>query len=265
MRWFTVVTLAALLVVSGVSVTAIAQEEPTAPGAKFAGVVGVQGAEVEGEVADRALDERLSRADSNTSKAAVIATEQERLSEKLDRLERREERLRAARANGSVSEGAYRAQMAELAAESRALERRANRTATVARGLPTEVLRDRGINVSAIERLRTNAADLSGGDTAAIAREIAGEGVGSELGGPPARAENETADRGPPGGDDSEDSRQGDDADAGRDQTSTETARDGSGEGERTDSAATTEDGSRKGGSTETPTPGGPGDDGGGY
>ena len=54
---------------------AVTQGTSVAPGQQFAGVVGVQGAEVRNSVQDRALAVRLEMASTNESTAAVVARE----------------------------------------------------------------------------------------------------------------------------------------------------------------------------------------------
>jgi hypothetical protein len=162
------------------------------PGATFAGVIGVQEAEVDSEVAERALSRQFGAAETNGSKARVVAEQQEQLDERLDRLEAEKARLDRAYENGSIGQGQYQARLAALAAEIRALERRANRTATVAESLPAEALREHGANVSRVRSIAQQANRTGGGEVAEAARKIAGESVGNGLG-PPNGSE-----RGPP-------------------------------------------------------------------
>mgnify|MGYP000616264146 CR=1 FL=1 len=60
-----------------------------APGAKLAGVVAVQGAEINGEVASRAFGQRVAAAATNDSKAAVVAAELNTSQERLETLRAR--------------------------------------------------------------------------------------------------------------------------------------------------------------------------------
>ncbi|MFB6159546.1 MAG: hypothetical protein ABEJ61_00010 [Haloferacaceae archaeon] len=188
--------VALVLVVAAVPAGGLAQssaDAAVAPGERLAGVVGVQGAEIEGAVAERTFAQRMQRADTNASKAAVVADRLNRTRERLAALERREERLRRARANGSISRGQYRARMAQVAAEVRVVERALNTTAATGRQLPNETLRAHGVDAAAIERLRSQAANLTGPEVAAIARGIAGPDVGGPPSGVPA-----AGNRGPP-------------------------------------------------------------------
>lgn len=159
-----------------------------APGERFAGVVGVQGAEVEGEVDARALEERFAGAESDGARAAVVAETMAEGRDRLDELERRRDRLRAARANGTISEGEYRARTARLAAESRSLQRRLDRTADASREVPDAALRERGVDRAELDRLRRAAGNLTGPEVAAIARGIAGGDRGQPAAFPPGRA-----------------------------------------------------------------------------
>lgn len=166
--------------------------ESVAPGARLAGVVGVERAAVRGELSERAFERRVAVAGSNASRAQVIGAEVESLQQRLDELEARETQLRAAYENGSLSTGEYRARMAQLHAEQRALQRLANRTGQAAAALPAETLAANGVNVTAIRQLRADAANLTGPEVSEIARSIAGKRAGQGLGpddaGPPAFA-----------------------------------------------------------------------------
>jgi hypothetical protein len=146
-----------------------------APGERLSGVVGVQRAELDGEVESRAFGLAVARADSDEARAALIAEKVEETRERVVNLSERREALREARANGSMSQGEYAARMAELAARSGNVERTANETADAAEGLPADLLESKGVNASAIEDLRENARNLTGEEVSELAREIAGE------------------------------------------------------------------------------------------
>lgn len=166
-----------------------ANESATTAGEQLSGVIGVQGAEVEGDMADRSLSNRLEQARGPNQTAAVVASEYESADERLAELRDRKAALEAARENGSISQGEYRARTATLVAEISVVERLANRTASVAAGLPAAALEARGVDAAAIQRLAGDARNLTGPEVAAIARSIAGPGVGRPVGVP----------RGPPG------------------------------------------------------------------
>lgn len=161
------------------------------PGAQFAGVLGVQQAELSGEIEERTYGQRVAAAASNRSKAAVVANQSELLQQRLDSLQEQRESLRAARRNGSIDQGTFAARMVTLNARSETLQRLANRTATTAQGLPAEALAAKGVNVTAIRTLQSEARTLTGPEVAAIARSIAGPNVGKPIGRP--------ASAGPPG------------------------------------------------------------------
>jgi hypothetical protein len=170
-----------------------------APGERVAGVVDVGEAEVEHEVEARALGHAFDRADSNASKAAVLATTVEDIDDRLGALEERRAALQRAHENGSLSDGRYRAEIAGVAARISAVQDLANRTGRAATGLPTDVLEANGVNVTAIETLRSQAGNLTGPEVAAIAEDIAGKNAGRGFGpgdrGPPAARPGS----GPPG------------------------------------------------------------------
>jgi len=155
------------------------------PGARFAGAIGVQGATLSGDLESRAFQHRLERAESEDAKAGVVAERAEQSEQRLADLRAELDDLRAARANGSISYGAYAARTARIHARLNAVQRVANDTETAARGLPDEALARHGVNVSAVETLRERAANASGPEVANIARGIGG--------GEPDRFENRTA------------------------------------------------------------------------
>jgi len=151
-----------------------------APGERLSGVVGVQEAEIDGEVDSRSFGLAVARAADNESKAALIAARVNETERELGNLSERREQLREARQNGSMSQGQYAARMAELAARTQNVERTANDTANASRGLPADLLESKGVNVTAIETLRTQARNLSGGEVSEIARSIAGDRRGGQ-------------------------------------------------------------------------------------
>jgi hypothetical protein len=181
------------------------------PGATLAGVVSAQGAEVESEVDERAFDSRLNASGSNRSKAAVLATRQAELSERLGTLRNRSVELQRAHENGSIGESRYRAAVTALAAQATALQRQANRTDSVARDLPRAELEAAGVNVTALDRLRHSAGGLSGAETSRIAHSIAGRDVGHSVG------RDRRPDHAGPPEDRGRDGRSGEDASGDRD------------------------------------------------
>ena len=195
--------------------------------ARLMGTVGVTEAEVEGEVERRAFDIAVARAASNDSKVGVVASQFNRTRERLRELRERRAELNASYENGSMSESAYQARVATLAAQVNETETMINETHEESAGLPEERLEAKGINATAIQRLRTNASNLTGPEVSRIARSIAGPPEGVERGPPEDRGpdrdeadenETETDDRrGPP-----EDVEQGPDRDE-ADENETET------------------------------------------
>lgn len=157
-----------------------------APGERLAGVVGVGKAEVGGEVSARAFGYAYANASTNRSRAALIGRQVGDLNQRLFTLRERQRDLRQARENGSISEGRYRAEMAQIVAQVRAVNRLTNESETAARGLPANQLQRHGVNATAIQRLRANAGELTGPEAAALARSIAGPRAGSGMSrGPP--------------------------------------------------------------------------------
>ena len=219
----TSITLAGLLLVATVAVPLAAASivssggaqadtdsragnESIKPGERFAAAVGVQNAEIEGDVSQRAFTARIENAETNETKAAVIAEQLEATETRLRKLERRLEELNESRRAGELSEGRYRAEVATVVAEMRTIERRTTVAETAAAELPKDVLADHGVDVQSIRSLRERAGELGGPETAAVARSIAGTDVGRSIGtdrepGDPSDAANETrTDEGGAGG-----------------------------------------------------------------
>lgn len=201
-RLITVVVTAVVLVgTAGAVPAALAQSTPQppptasppadgnttiAPGERLAGVVGVGRAEVAGEVSARAFGFAVASARTNRSRAALVGQQVGDLDRELATLRERQRELQRAHANGSISDGRYRAEMAQTVARVRAVERLTNRTENASQGLPAELLRRNGVNATAIHRLRINAHRLTGPEVAAIARSIAGPRAGGPMArGPP--------------------------------------------------------------------------------
>jgi len=150
----------------------------TSPGERLSGVVGVQGAELEGEVETRSFGLRVARAASDDARAAVVRDQLGEVREGVETVQQRKAALQEARANGSMSEGEYRARVSELAVRGGTVAELANRTSETAGSLPTAVLEANGVNATAIQRLQQAAGSLTGPEVAAIARSIAGPSVG---------------------------------------------------------------------------------------
>ncbi|MEF8891510.1 MAG: hypothetical protein V5A31_09360 [Haloferacaceae archaeon] len=226
--------------------------------ARLMGTVGVTEAEVEGEVERRAFGIAVSRAASNDSKVGVVASQFNRTRERLRELRERRAELNASYENGSMSESAYQARVATLAAQVNETETMINETHEESAGLPEERLEAKGINATAIQRLRTNASNLTGPEVSRIARSIAGPPEGVERGPSEDRGpdrdeadenETETDDRrGPP-----EDVEQGPDRDeADENETETDDRRDppediAGGDGSDADDGNETETDDRRG------------------
>lgn len=156
-------------------------DDRPAPGARLAGVVAVQGAEVESEVETRAFGLRVASAASNDSRADVVAERVGALRERTATLRERRQALVEARQNGTISQARYRAEMAALAARTTALGHQLNQTETASRDLDAALLEERGVDASAIDSLRTDARNLTGPEVAEIARSIAGRDAGGGL------------------------------------------------------------------------------------
>jgi len=171
------------------------------PGEQLSGVVGVQNAELDGDLSDRTFGIQIANASTDAAKAEIVDDRLAELKAQLEANDADLEELEEAREAGEISEGEYRSQVATAATETNNTERAAGQTANTTNELPEDVLADRGINVTAIQELRTNASELGGPETAEIARSIAGNAsaVASEPGPPDTVPGNGTPADGAPG------------------------------------------------------------------
>jgi len=162
-----------------------------APGERLSGVIGVQNAEFEGELESRTFGIKVAKAASADAKAEVVATQLNQSQERLEELNQTLTELRQARENGSISQGQYAARVAEARTKLNNVQTMANETLNASQGLPEDVLRRNGVNVTAIETLKQKASQLSGPEVAKIAQTIAGPDSGSTPG--DTRAGNRTS------------------------------------------------------------------------
>ncbi|WP_416840272.1 hypothetical protein [Haloferax sp. DFSO52] len=164
---------------NGTAANSTANETP--PGQKLSGVIGVQGSETDGELERRTFETRFEKANSNASKAAVIAGQVETVRDRLADLEQRKTELEAARENGSLSEGTYRVKMTRVVADIERTKSMLNRTADAATTVPAADLEAKGVDTEELDTLRSSANELTGPEVSAIARDLAGENPGKGL------------------------------------------------------------------------------------
>ncbi|WP_144920257.1 hypothetical protein [Halorubrum salsamenti] len=186
--------------------TAVAQDDPAAtnetgegnettngtdisPGERLSGVIGVQQAEISGEVDSRAFEVALNRTETPEERAELIAERLNGTEERLTEIERRQRELRERRDAGELSQGGFAARMAETGARAETIKREANRSADVARELPQAARENRRLDEERLNEVRQRASEASGPEVAAVARGVAGDDVGgplaSERRGPP--------------------------------------------------------------------------------
>lgn len=173
--------------------------ESIAPGQQVSAVVNVGQAELETDVAERSFGQAMKNADSPDERAKLVKQRLEELDRDVDALEERLADLQAARENGSLSEGAYKARVTSVAAQLQGESRLANATAAAGADLPADVRDANGVNVTAIKQLQQRAADLGGQEVADIARQIAGPNAGHPTGPPASVPATTDGEPGPPG------------------------------------------------------------------
>lgn len=138
-----------------------ASADAVAPGAQLAGAIGAQGATVDGALESRAFDHALAAMHSNASKARLVASRQAALSERVDALADRRAALVAAHRNGTLSDGAFAARLAALAARGQSASALADRAAAAADALPASVRTDHGADPQALRATGSRARSLA--------------------------------------------------------------------------------------------------------
>ncbi|MBS3760994.1 hypothetical protein [Halodesulfurarchaeum sp.] len=156
----------------------------TKPGLHLAASVAVQQQELQGEIEHRSFGLEVAAAATNDSKAQVLNRTQEHLESRLTELEQEQAQMNASLANGTISESQYQVGMSALVTKTSNLERMANSTSQTAETLSNETLEANGVNATALMHIRTQAHNMTGPETAAMARQIAGNNVGMPMGPP---------------------------------------------------------------------------------
>jgi hypothetical protein len=168
-----------LVAVLGLALPAVAQDGPTAGnestqsdnatvdnvtmGQSISGFMQSTAAGTESDV-DQGLYQAQYETANESDRPALVENRTDRLEGRLAAVEQRIERLRERRED--MNPTAYRAQMSAAAAQLRALETSANETHADAVAV--------GVNATRLERLRTHASELGGGEIAEIARNLSG-------------------------------------------------------------------------------------------
>ncbi len=169
---------------SGTVGLATSAEDPhvRTPGEQFGGVIGVQDAELEGDLDERRFNQQLARADSDAERAAVVADRASHIEDRLADLEARLDELETARSDGEIPVGRYEAAVAAGETERVALERAAEQNAVVAAELPEPARQAAGVDEAAIRAQHDQVAALGGSESAAVAADVAGERAGDPPG-----------------------------------------------------------------------------------
>ena len=141
--------------------------------------------------ANTTVESGMFNAAVNTSQAPEreVTARADRLERELQRLEDKAARLEAKRANGTLPDVAYTAQASAIRERLVNLQEQINGTETAAKRV--------GVNVSSLDRLRTQAANMTGPEVSALARNITDAPRGPPEGVPG----NPPGDAGPPGND----------------------------------------------------------------
>lgn len=177
---------------SGTPVSTQTAEEPAqerdddpgddlAPGEHLGSVVGVQQAELDGEVSERAYGMKIESAQSDSDRASVANEQLTHIENRLDELETVREELDAAYENDEISDGEYRAKLAITVAEQRTIERLANNTAATVEQLDDDLLTEHGIDADEARASVDRANTLDGVDVSKLVHSIVGDRVGHPI------------------------------------------------------------------------------------
>lgn len=159
-----------------------------APGERMMGAVGASNAELVADVDERAFGLAIAEAAADDDTDAILDLISDRIDrnvEAVDALTDRLDSLQAQREQGELTHGQYQAQVAQLEIQRQSVERTSQMSVQATQGMPVDKLEERGINVTAIEKLQTQASELGGQEVRDIARSIAGPNVGNVSVGPP--------------------------------------------------------------------------------
>lgn len=138
---------------TGANATAGASESTAPAGSQLAGAFSAQQSDVNGELAIRRIGIRLARADTVDERARILADLREATDERLQAMEQRRERLRAARATDSLSPGAIAHVTASLSVETTVTQRLTARGEREAETIPAAVAERHGVSADVFASL----------------------------------------------------------------------------------------------------------------
>lgn len=147
--------------VSGASTGRQSAESEMAPGQRLAGSIGAHRAELEGDVETRRLTIRLEGAATADAETSIVADRVAEIEVRIDALEARLAALEAARENGSMSAGEYRARRAIVAAEAEGLLAQLEDAESVTVSLSTSLLLEYDLELVEIRSLADRARELT--------------------------------------------------------------------------------------------------------
>lgn len=146
---------------SGAPTVRQSAESEMAPGQRLAGSIGAHRAELEGDVETRRLAIRLEGAATADAEASIVADRVAEIEVRIDALEARLAALEAARENGSMSAGEYRARRAIVAAEAEGLLAQLKDAESVTVSLSTSLLLEYDLELEEIRSLADRARALA--------------------------------------------------------------------------------------------------------
>jgi hypothetical protein len=128
-------------------------ESTPGPGPAVAGVIGEQGATVDGAIRVQTVNQQLEAATTPSERAHVIARTVERTRGPVDRLKEQFEQLQAARDSGSIDEQTYVTRLGVLAARAHSLQDVTERLQVTASDIDSATLREAGVSREQITTL----------------------------------------------------------------------------------------------------------------
>lgn len=199
-------------------------------GEQISSVMSAQEAEVTSEIERHAFGQAIANADSDEERAEIIANRTEELKSDVDERLSDKEELRSEYKAGNISRAEYVSELAAHGVEAKHVNESVDEINETAGELPEELLEENGVNTTALNTLRNEAANMTGPEVAAVAQTIAG-GAPIDIPGPndiPGQGEAGGGDNLPigdddhPGGGPDNDQRSDEETDDGGDENETE-------------------------------------------
>ncbi len=143
-------------------------------GERISSIMSAQDAEVTAEFEQHTFGRAIANADSDEERAEIIAQRQAELNSSIEQDLSEKKELREAYKSGNISRAEYVSELSAQSVKAQNINESVESMKNATDGLPTEILKENGINTSALNTLRNEAAEMTGPEVAAVAQTIAG-------------------------------------------------------------------------------------------